>query len=112
MEERSQTAGHFSMTPSVADTGAISGLPCPLEDGYSRALAWVQHSGGSVGLSLNGAPMEKVGNAVVTALQGETWSENPFRLDGVGSGPLTVTLEMDRGSDDAVAVYNYRVVLL
>ena len=51
MEERSQTAGHFSMTPSVADTGAISGLPCPLEDGYSRALAWVQHSGGSVGLS-------------------------------------------------------------
>ena len=56
--------------------------------------------------------MEKVGNAVVTALQGETWSENPFRLDGVGSGPLTVTLEMDRGSDDAVAVYNYGVVLL
>lgn len=65
-----------------------------------------------MGLSLNGAPMEQAGSVVVTALQGETCSEASFRLDGSGSGPLTVTLEMDRGSDDAVAVYDYGVVLL
>ncbi|OUN06244.1 hypothetical protein B5G43_09815 [Flavonifractor sp. An92] len=83
-----------------------------------RILAWVRHSGGTVGVTiLDGDkefPMSPAGTTETENLQGQACSESTFLLDDVPTAEiLAVRLELVLSEEEnAAKLYDYGVVLL
>ncbi len=110
--------GTVLVTPKAMPAGTLIGAPAALPAGRS-AMAWVRHSGGSVGLALrsNGAdhPMTAGEAAPSVELRNKTaCTEQTFRLDGpLAAGDWQAVLTGALGEDeDAMTVYDYGVIVL
>lgn len=104
--------GRLTIEVPRAETGVLTAPARGVGGPWREALAWVRHSGGGVGLTLNGAAMEAGESRSTADPLGRSCTERSFRLTGPGTSPLTVALHLDCQGAGQMAVYSYGVMLL
>ena len=72
----------------------------------------MRYRGGSISCLLNGVKMDLVETTETVDLQGNACTQAAFRLEDGGSGPVAVTLTLDRGEDDTIIIYDYGIIFL
>ena len=98
-------------------SGSVEGYPCLPEQQGGAALAWVRHIGGSVELSLKfgdgiSAPMSPEGSAASEDLQGAECVEQSFRLEDVGPGAVSVSLQCTFLPEEGMKLCDYGIMFL
>ena len=111
VEGSGHLAGYFSVSSLTAETGTLTSQSISLET-YDWALGWVRYRGGSISCLLNGVKMDLVETTETVDLQGNACIQAAFRLEDGGSGPVAVTLTLDRGEDDTIIIYDYGIIFL
>ena len=106
----SQLGCRLEITSLGAPSGTLTAVTRETGGTAQEALAWVRHSGGSVALSLNGAPMTAGAARSTQDLEGRACTEQSFRLEGPVGPLVTPVLRMESGA--AAWLYDYGVVLL
>ncbi len=105
-----QLGCRLEITSLGVPTGKLTGTAQESSVTATRALAWVRHSGGTVGLSLNGAAMTAREVRNTQDLEGHICTEQAFSLDGPITSPITPVLTME--SSVEAWLYDYGIVLL
>lgn len=101
----------LSITPLKTTSGTMTSVSFA-PGSWSKALAWVRHSGGTAGLSLGAYSMTAGTSRTVQNLEGVSCTERAFSRNSSGSGSVQVKLSASVSSGSVCRIYDYGVVLL
>lgn len=105
-------------SPTIRDSGTCVSLAADIGNDYIRAIGWVRHTRGIVGLGLDVGGSNLDFSLIETiptyALNKAACEETSFELDippGL-SGDTAVRLFMDKNGDENMVVYDYGVLFI
>ena len=107
-----QLGYHLLCTPLDAPTGIVTAKAADTGAAAGKALAWVRHTGGSVGVRLNGAEMTRTGSKGARTLRGESCTETAFVLEEPVAQSVTAALTLDALGTASMTIHDYSVILL
>jgi hypothetical protein len=112
---------YFSLTcsPTIRSSGSCVSSPADIGNDYTRAIGWVRHSGGAVGLGLEvgGSSLDfsLLGTYPAHTVDGTLpCNEAAFELSVPAglSGETAVRLMLDKNGEENMYVYDYGVLFI
>lgn len=110
--------GHqLTFTPKRVTSGNIVSTAYASTISAQRAVAWVRHSAGTVGMSVRQgtaawSALTKTGTRSTVTAQGTACTESAFALDKALSGNLQIQLNLSTTGTTSVKVFDYGMILL
>lgn len=106
-----------TISPQAYMSGGIQTPALSVQAGYTRARAWVRHSGGlSVTLTVNGEgrPFQQESTGSAQTFDGVPCTESVFSLEGlsaISSGTISLTFSLNMTGGNGI-LYDYGVILI